>query len=184
MGIAQGEMTQETYMGLLTLPDGATVPYRAIRPEDERALQRFHAGLSERSVYYRFFGFMRDLTNARAHYFTHVDGQNRVALVALEPADPETIIGVVRFDRDADRDEAEYAAVVTDRWQGRGLGTALTRRLIAAAKARGITRLYAIVMPGNERMLQLFRDLDLPERTALSDGSVRVDLDLARSDAG
>jgi RimJ/RimL family protein N-acetyltransferase len=171
---------QET--GMLALPDGARVLFRPIRPEDAPALQRFHATLSEQSVYYRFFGFMRDLSAERARYFTHVDGRDRVALVALDPADPEMIIGVVRFDRDAGTDVAEYAAVVTDHWQGRGLGTALTRALIVVAREQGIKRLYAIVLPGNERMLHLFRDLHLPERTMLEDGSVRVDLDLSAKD--
>jgi RimJ/RimL family protein N-acetyltransferase len=164
--------------GLLTLPDGTAVPFRPIRPEDAPALQRFHTSLSEQSVYLRFFGFMRVLSDAQAHYFTQLDGTHRVALVALDPDNLETIIGVVRFDHDAGTTEAEYAAVVTDRWQGRGLGTALTRRLIAAARQGGITHLYAIVLPGNDRMLHLFRDLHLPERAAPEDGSIRVDLDL------
>jgi RimJ/RimL family protein N-acetyltransferase len=174
----EAPVTADSSVETLTLPDGAIVPFRPIRPEDAAALQAFHRSLSEQSVYLRFFGFMRALSDERAHYFTHVDGKDRVALVALDPTAPGTIIGVVRFDRDAGTNEAEYAAVVTDRWQGRGLGTALTRELIAAARRRGITRLYAIVLPGNERMLHLFRDLHLPERAALEDGSVRVDLDL------
>ena len=171
-------------VGTLTLPDGTTVLYRAIRPEDAPALQAFHRSLSEQSVYLRFFGFMRELSDERARYFTELDGVNRVALVALDPAIPETIIGVVRYDREDGTDEAEYAAVVTDRWQGRGLGTALTRELIVAARQRGISRLYAVVLPGNERMLHLFRDLHLPEHAALEDGSVRVELDLSLPDLG
>lgn len=182
MGTTQTMVMAETHVALLTLPDGAMVPYRSIRPEDAPALQRFHANLSENSVYFRFFGFLRTLSDDMARYFTHLDGKDRVALIALDPVDPETIIGVVRFDRDAGTDEAEYAAVVTDRWQGRGLGTALTRELLALARERGITHLYAIVLPGNERMLHLFQDLHLPERAALEDGSVRVDLDLSRAD--
>jgi RimJ/RimL family protein N-acetyltransferase len=186
MAIYDGELlrTRESSTGTLTLPDGATVPYRPIQPEDASALQRFHASLSEQSVYLRFFGFMRTLSAEWAHYFTHLDGENRYALVALDPAAPETIIAVVRYDRDAGTDEAEYAAVVTDHWQGRGLGTALTQRLIAAARQRGITHLYAVVLPGNERMLHLFHDLRLPEHAALEDGSIRVDLDLSQGDRG
>jgi RimJ/RimL family protein N-acetyltransferase len=154
------------------------VPFRPIRPDDAAALQAFHRSLSERSIYLRFFGFMRELSDEQARYFTHLDGVNRVALVALDPIEPETIIAVIRYDRDAGTDEAEYAAVVTDRWQGRGLGTALTDRLIAVARRNGINRLYALVLPENERMLHLFRDLHLPEHAALDIGSIRVELDL------
>jgi hypothetical protein len=62
------------------------------------------------------------------------------------------------------------------------LGTALTWKLIAAARRRGIPRRYAIVMPDNEAMLRLFRDLHLPERARFADGGVRVELDLPTMD--
>ena len=145
-------------------------------------MQAFHAGLSVDSVYLRFFGVMPELTDERARYFADLDGANRFALVALDPDKPGTIIAVVRYDRDDGTDSAEYAAVVTDHWQGRGLGAALTRRLIAAARRRGIHRLYAVVLTGNDRMLPLFRDLHLPERARSQIGSVRIDLELAVPD--
>jgi RimJ/RimL family protein N-acetyltransferase len=173
----QGDFEQ-TERGILVLADGAAVPFRPIRPDDVAALQAFHRSLSEQSVYLRFFGFIRELSDEQAQYFTRLDGIRRFAVVALDPAEPETIIAVVRYDRDAGTDEAEYAAIVTDRWQGRGLGTALTNRLIAAARRHGVNRLYALVLPENERMLHLFRDLHLPEHAALEDGSMRVELDL------
>ncbi len=171
--------TSDAREGMLTLLDGTILSFRPIQPEDATALQSFHRSLSEQSVYLRFFGFMRELTAERARYFTHLDGTNRFALVALDPADTATIIAVVRYDRDAGTDETEYAAVVTDRWQGRGLGAALTDRLIVAARRQGINHLYAIVLPENQRMLHLFRALHLPEHAALEDGNIHVDLDLS-----
>jgi RimJ/RimL family protein N-acetyltransferase len=117
----------------------------------------------------------------RANYFTHLDGTNRFALVALDPEQPDAIIAVVRFDRDGGTDRAEYAAVVADRWQGQGLGLALTRRLIAAAGRRGIRRFYALVLPENARMFHLFRDLHLPEHRSWNDGNVCVEITLPSS---
>jgi RimJ/RimL family protein N-acetyltransferase len=164
--------------GTLTLPDGILVPFRAIRPEDARALQVLHRSLSPQTIYLRFFGYMQALSDAQAQRFTNLDGIDRFALVAFDPADPAAIIAVVRYDREAGTDAAEYAAVVTDRWQGHGLGTALTWQLIAAARERGIRQFFAIVLPGNEPMLHLFSDLHLPRRTRFADGSIRVELDL------
>lgn len=164
--------------GELTLLDGTVVRYRPIRPDDAPALQRFHSRLSERSIYQRFFGVMPVLSDAQAHRFANVDGINRVALVALDPNNPSELIAVARFDRDADSDHAEYAAIVADAWQGRGLGLALTRRLVEAARRRGIRHLYALVLPENIRMLNLLRDLGLPERIRFQDGFERVELDL------
>jgi RimJ/RimL family protein N-acetyltransferase len=164
--------------GFVTLMDGTQVPYRPITPADRQALQRFHDSLSDRSIYLRFMGTMPRLSDTMAHFFTNVDGRARVALVALDPAAPETIIGVVRYDRDSGTTKAEYAAVVTDRWQGRGLGLELTRRLIDVARERGVRTLYALVLPDNLRMLNLLRDLDLPDRTRFVDDIERVEVEL------
>src|SRR5829696_2442523 len=84
-----------------------------------------------------------ELSNKKAGYFTNVDGMNRFALVAVDPERPQEIIGVVSFDREGSPERAEYAAEVEDRWQGRGLGMALTRRLIEAALKRGIRGLLS-----------------------------------------
>lgn len=164
--------------GALTLPDGRSIAYRHIAPGDAPALQRFHAGLSERSIYQRFFEVMPRLSDRQAAYFTGADGTERVALVALDPDQPGELIGVVRIDRDPGTDRAEYAAVVADRWQGYGIGLGLTRAIVAAARARGIRTLYALVLPENARMLNLLRDLGLQERIRWVDHIERVELDL------
>jgi RimJ/RimL family protein N-acetyltransferase len=164
--------------GTVSLLDGTVIRFRPIQPADRAALQRFHTRLSDRTVYQRFFGPKPWLSDEQAHYFTNVDGLNRFALVALEPTTPEEIAGVVRFDRDPGTDRAEYAAVVADRWQGRGLGLGLTRGLIAAATRRGIRSFYALVLPDNRRMLSLLRDLGLPEITHHEDGVERIEVSL------
>jgi RimJ/RimL family protein N-acetyltransferase len=164
--------------GFVSLLDGTPIRYRPIAPADAPALQRFHSRLSARSVYQRFFGVMPALGDVQAHRFTNVDGYDRVALVALDPETPGELIGVARFDRDAGTGIAEYAAIVADRWQGRGLGLGLTRRLIEAARRRGVTSFYALVLPENARMLNLLRDLGLPERIRYRDGYERIEVDL------
>lgn len=165
------------------LPDGTRVPIRPIRPDDAAALQIFHRGLSEQSVYLRFFAALPELADDRARYFASVDGRDRFALVALDPALPDTIIGVLRYDRLPGTDRAEYAAVITDRWQGRGLGMAMSRRLIAIAQRSGIRTFIAFTLPENDRMRHLFRDLGLPEHTQWEAGTVQVEIDLTSDTA-
>jgi RimJ/RimL family protein N-acetyltransferase len=143
-----------------------------------RALQRFHERLSERSVYQRFFEVMPRLSDRQAAYFTGADGIDRVAIVALDPDAPNELIGVVRFDREPGTDRAEYAAIVEDRWQGRGIGWGLTRAVVSAAQLRGVRRLYALVLPGNGAMLGLLRDLGYPETRRFVDGVERIELTL------
>ncbi len=166
--------------GTVELPDGARVAYRAIAPDNAAALQRFHHRLSERSIYLRFFGVKPDLSAGKAAYLTNVDGKDRFALVALDPEREGEIIAVVSFDREGETDRAEYAAAVEDRWQGRGLGLALTRRLIGVALKRGIRVFTGVVLPENRRMLNLFRDLGLPERLRYEDGVEHVEMELER----
>src|SRR5215218_1389406 len=170
----------EEDLGSVELSDGTSVPYHAIAPGNASALQRFHHRLSERSIYLRFFAAKPKLSDREAGYFTNVDKINRFALVALDPERPEEIIGVVSFDREGRTERAEYAAEVADRWHGRGLGLALTRRLIGAALKRDVSTFTAFVLPQNTRMLHLLRGLGLPERLRYEDdGTDYVEIDLS-----
>ncbi len=112
----------------------------------------------------RFFGSLEELPDRKAKYFASIDGVNHFGFVALDPNDENEIIGVVRFDREADSEKAEYAALVEDRWQEQGVGSALTRLLIDEARDKGVRFFYALVKGGNQRMLELLRHLDLPEQ--------------------
>ena len=101
-----------------------------------------------------------------------------LALAALDPGRPGEIAAVVRFEREGDGETAEYAALVEDRWQGLGLGSALTDRLVGAARGRGVRRLHALVAPGNERMLRLLGGLALPTRKGREGGAECLEVDL------
>jgi len=162
------------------LNDGRQVPIRPIRPTDADALQRFHLGLSDYSIYLRHVHALPRLTDDQLAYFTQLDGNFRFALVALDPASPDDIIAVVRYEGSPGSDRAEYAALVTDAWQGKGLGSALTRALIRSALERGIRHFYALVLPENIRMMSLLRDLGYPERMRFEDGIAEIDVDLTQ----
>jgi RimJ/RimL family protein N-acetyltransferase len=175
-----GAPIAEEDSGSVELLDGTSVPYHAIAPENASALQRFHHRLSERSIYLRFFGVKPELSDREAVYFTNLDKINRFALVAVDPERPEEIVGVVSFDREGTTERAEYAAEVEDSWQGRGLGLALTRRLIGAAKKRDVRIFTAFVLPQNRGMLHLLRGLGLPERLRYEeDGTDYIEIDLS-----
>ena len=168
--------------GVLELRDGVRVLVREIRAEDAPALRRLVGRSSERTIELRFFGPMKELSEEKARRFAEVDGRDRFALVALDPEDEGEIVGVVRYEREGGTDAAEYAALVEDRFQGRGLGIGMTRCLIEAAKERGIGRLHALVLRENGRMLRLLQGLGLTERRRWENGLEHIELDL-RSDA-
>jgi len=164
--------------GTLTISDGTAIPYRQIAPTDREALRRFHGRHSDRTLHLRFFCYQPELGESQARYFTELDGIDRFALVALDPLDEREIIAVARFDREPGTTTAEYAAVVADAWQGYGLGTQLTARLIECARARGVATIVAYVLPENAMMLSLLRDLRLPTKIREESGVERIEVTL------
>lgn len=121
---------------------------------------------------------MKEFSDEKARYFAHTDGFDHFALVALDPDEPDEITAVVRYDREAGSDRAEYAALVEDRWQGRGVGIGLTHRLVKAARDSEVRRLYALIMSENARMLRLLQSLDLPERERREGNTKYVEVEL------
>jgi GNAT superfamily N-acetyltransferase len=164
---------------IIALRDGVCLPVRRIRAEDAAALQRLVGRSSDRSVELRFFGPLKELSDEMAERFADVDGEDRYAVVALDPEHPDEIVGVARYERERGTDGAEYAALIEDRFQHRGLGIGLTRNLIEAARENGIRHLHALVLRENAGMLSLLRSLDLPERLRWKDGAECVELDLS-----
>jgi N-acetylglutamate synthase-like GNAT family acetyltransferase len=162
----------------LSLSSGLDIPFRLVRPEDASLMQRFIGRCSQRTIYLRFFGSLSEFTEEKAQYFTHVDGVDHFAFVALDPDNPNEIIACVRYDRQAGEEVAEYAAIVEDSWQGEGVAVDLTRRLIDEARGNGVRFFYALVMGKNTSMLELLRHLGLPEQERLEEGVKHVEVDL------
>jgi acetate---CoA ligase (ADP-forming) len=143
------------------LPDGTTVHIRPIHDEDGPLLLRMWERLSQETIRSRFLGSF-DLTERNVHRFTDVDPDDAFALVAtLGRGDAERIVAVGRYERLRDHEEAEFALLVEDAHQGRGIGTALLRYLIPAAREHGVHRLVGDIFAENTRMLRLIRNLGL-----------------------
>lgn len=157
----------------MLLADGGTVHVRPISPDDADRLVEFHAGLSQQTVYFRFFTAKPTLSPPQVEHFTHVDHHDRVALVA---ALGERLVAVARYDRTPGADSAEVAFVVSDEHQGRGIGTALLEHLAAAARERGITRFVATTLPDNRQMLEVFRTAGFEERARMDGDVMHVEL--------
>ncbi|HEY7851253.1 MAG TPA: hypothetical protein VIC27_14380, partial [Ktedonobacterales bacterium] len=105
---------------VITLRNGAAVTMRAIQPDDAQRLQAFHARLSPETIAMRYFRAAPVLYERDARRLTHLDYDNRMALVATVGAgDDERIIAVVRYER-VTAAEGELAFVVEDQWQGLG----------------------------------------------------------------
>jgi RimJ/RimL family protein N-acetyltransferase len=139
-----------------------SVDIRPIRAADRVGLAESHARLSPASQRSRFLTAKPRLTSAELRYLTEIDGWNHVALVAVAVSGEHTgeIVGVGRFVRLAGTPEsAEFAIVVDDAAQGRGLGTALAVALAEAARQRGIRRFTATALSDNVAVHRLLRTI-------------------------
>ena len=149
-------------IGDVALRDGATLHVRPIRPEDADLERAFVNGLSERSRYNRFFYRLAELTPSMLARFTQVDYDRELALVALaaeDGASAQAFVGVARYAANPDQTSAEFAVVVADAWQRRGVARMLMRGLIVCAKRRGFDHLVGTILRANEPMLAFARSL-------------------------
>ena len=142
-------------VGDADLRDGAVINVRPIRPEDAALEQAFVAGLSEESRFFRFFYRLHELTPAMLARFTQIDYDRELALVAVADSGGEpSFVGVARYITNPDQESAEFAVVVADAWQGRGVARILMERLIACAQRRGLLRMEGAVLKNNYNMIK------------------------------
>jgi acyl-CoA synthetase (NDP forming)/RimJ/RimL family protein N-acetyltransferase len=139
----------------VVLADGGTAHLRPIRPDDADRLVALHSRLSPESIRYRYFAPHPTLSPREVDRFTHVDHDDRVALVAVLGDD---LLAVGRYDRIPGTDTAEVAFVVDDAHQRRGLAAVLLEHLAAIAAERDIRGFEADVLPDNLRMARVFTD--------------------------
>ncbi len=162
----------------LTLRDGALVRMRAIRPDDVELLRQFHSRLSLDTIVMRYFRVAPELYPHEARRLTHLDYDNRMALVATTGvAEDERIVGVVRYER-VTATEGELAFVVEDQWQGRGISSILLSRLLNYAAACGFESMMAITMSTNMRMRAVLAHAGYAFTSSYADGCLTLTLDL------
>ena len=151
---------------LLTIGDGTRFTVRPIEPDDKPGLASFFRRLSEESRRRRFLGPKPSLSKRDLAFLTEVDHRRHVALVALDPCG--AIVAVARYAGwPGEPGRAEIAFAVVDEWHGRGLAGALGERLVAHARASGMTALTASTFALNEPAKGLLRRLGfLPMNTS------------------
>jgi len=161
--------------------DGTSIRLRPIRPEDAQMEQEFVRGLSEDSRYFRFMNTVRELTPGMLARFTQIDYDREMAFVAVrDEGGRETEMAVARYATNPDGQTCEFAIVVADSWQCKGLGRRMLELLIEVARARGLRAMVGHVLAGNQGMLTLcsrlgFRISEHPEDAALMRATLVLD---------
>lgn len=139
---------------------GEAVTLRPIRPEDAAIEQAFVRSLSPESRRFRFMDTLRELTPRMLARFTQIDYDREMALIATVDRDGgELELGVCRYITNPDGASCEFAIVIADEQQGRGLGRRMMTLLISVARTRGLQTMIGHVMGSNRGMLGLCQSL-------------------------
>ena len=169
------------YVSPWTMKDGTQVLIRPIRPEDEPMMVKFHATLSERSVYLRYFHLMnlsQRVAHERLTRICFIDYDREIALVA-ERRNPvsgeDEILGVGRLTKEIGRREAEVAVLVSDRHQGRGLGKELLARLLVVGADEKLSVLKADILPDNRDVMRICEKLGFSLQYSSEDEVVKAE---------
>jgi acetyltransferase len=77
--------------------------------------------------------------------------------VELRTGSSRRIIGVSRIIMESDFKSGEFAVLIHDDYQNKGLGYKLIDLLIGVAQERRLERIYGVVLSDNYRMLNICR---------------------------
>jgi len=161
---------------------GVDIFIRPIRPEDAPLLVDLFESLSSRSVYYRFFTPMKQLPHRMLARFTQIDYDREIALVAMHGSGAdEKMLGVARVTLEWNQRDAEFAIVVSDPWQGQGIGAALFSQCLSIAKERRIQKINGIVLADNRQMLAMAKKFNFQIKRVPDAGEYELSMDLRTS---
>jgi acetyltransferase len=172
------------YVTPWTAPDGTRLVLRPIRPEDEPLLVAFHGTLSERTVALRYFHPMKLSTRVAHERLTRIcfiDYDREMVLVA-DSTRPDSgdheILGVGRLSKIRGTDDAEFALLISDRFQRQGLGEALLSRLLPIGRDEKIVRIFGMILPENVAMKRICEKLGFRLEHSTDDSAIHAEINL------
>jgi RimJ/RimL family protein N-acetyltransferase len=142
------------------LADGVTITIRAARPDDGPLMQALVRGLSANSSYQRFFYPLHELPPATLARFSHADPLHEMTLLAVTQQDGrEVAVGMAQYAADWPHTTCEFALLVADAWQRKGIAARLLRNLVGVARAAGLERIEGEILADNLGMRHLLAKL-------------------------
>lgn len=155
--------------------DGTEITIRPIRPEDAEIEDAFIRDLSPKAKYFRFMQALRELTPQMLIRFTQIDYDREMAFIAvLDHESKELEVGVARYTTNPDGESCEFALVVDDEWQHKGIGSRLMTILMATAKNRGFKTMEGEILADNREMLKLVEHLGFTKSLSSEDPHIVI----------
>ncbi|MFH1788163.1 MAG: GNAT family N-acetyltransferase [Candidatus Altiarchaeota archaeon] len=153
----------------VALRDGSKILLRPIKKSDAHFMIDLFHRFSEETIFERFFESIKDMTLDELKFYLDVDEKERFALVA-ELSGKGILLGVARYMGNGE--SAEFALVVADEWQGKGLGTLMLKHLIEIARENGVNTLTGLVFKSNSHMIHLIKMTGLPFTSCSVDNDI------------
>ena len=117
--------------------------------------------------------------------FTQIDYDREIALVALrDTEDPEMMLGVARVFTRMNRKHAEFAVLVGEPWQGKGIGAELLKRCLIIAREHKIEKVFGMVLHKNTQMLSLSKKIGFTIKETPDAGVYELNLELGKARLG
>ena len=172
------------YEKTLPLRGGGEYTIRPIHPDDAHMLKKLVSELSPQSRYFRFVSSMAELPPSMLARFTLIDYDREMALVAVvkertatpegDISETERIVGVSRYVTNPDQSSCEFALVVADDFNGKGLGSRLMESIMDVAREKGLSEIEGLVLANNSGMLKLMRGLGYQVKSYAEDPDFKL----------
>ena len=158
---------------------GVEVAVRPIRPEDGALFVELFDRMSAASLYYRFCRCVKALSPEMLYRMTQIDYDREMALVAIaDEGGQDRMLGAARIINEPDGKGAEFAIMIADAWQGKGLGVKLLEDLIQIGRERGLSKIWGYVLPENRNMLKLGKKVGFASKYDSDFGMTVLTIDL------
>ncbi len=166
-----------------TTNGGLEIFIRPIKPEDASLFEALFQSLSPTSIYYRFFRALKQLSQKMLARFTQIDYDREIAMVAIDKTEnDEKMLGIAQVFVHPDGNKGEFAVLVGDPWQGKGVGAKLLEHVLKISKNRNIYDIYGNVLRGNIYMLKLGENLGFTQQWDLSGEECKLTIDLRHTE--
>jgi GNAT superfamily N-acetyltransferase len=152
---------------VLTLPEGNEITVRRADPRDLKAAKEMHERCSSRTLGLRYHGPVGDADRYLKHLLSPRFGRT----LAVQTTSGR-IVGLGHLLWDGD--ETEVALLIEDKWQRRGIGAELLRRLVGMAVEAGCENVYAVTQASNTGMVAAMRGLELPLDYQIEEGTLVI----------
>ncbi len=157
------------------LTDGKQLTIRPVRADDEIRLVRLHDGLSERSMYMRFFSVNKLAAAEFVRRAISSEGVFGHSVLAELDGD---VVGMATYQALSSPRTAEVSLAIADECQSRGVGTLLFEYLVSHARQHGVESFHAEMLAENGAIYRLFTDSGLPAQTRREDDTLIVEISL------